>query len=334
MPTGFRQAAEQVLRSGNIMETRQLPLFDWLDGREHRLTSRSTLAEAIPSFQAYLRGEGKTQNTIISFASDMRVLCEFIGDDFPLGRITTARLNEYLHWLEHGRGISCSRKSYARRVTTLKVFFKWLKEDRVRRDDPAQALLQRSGPAPLQTILSEAEIGRLLAYTAGLRVAEKPDPRPDVLLRLLLDTGIKKSETVQLRVEDVERRNEHTPMLNIRHKTRQNIFQERRIPLDPAWPEALDEYLAQYQPAEGRVFDCTARNLEYVLSDTAKAAGVESRVSFDALRWTCAVRDYRRGMNMETLREKMGLSRISWRETGQKIARLAAGELAEAEPDD
>ena len=49
-----------------------------------------------------------------------------------------------------------------------------------------------------------------------------------------------------------------------------------------------------------------------------------SRVSFEMLRWMCAVRDYQRGMDLETLREKMGLSRISWRETSDKIFRLAA----------
>lgn len=312
------------------MGTRQLPLFESANGREHRLTGHSALMDAVPPFQAYLRSEGKTQNTLISFTSDVRVLSEFFGPDMPLGKISTVRLNEFLHWLEHGRGVPCSRKSYARRVTTLKVFFKWLQEDQVRRDNPAEPILQRSGPAPLQTILTEAEIEQLLDYTEGLCFAEKPDSRPYVLFKLLLDTGIKKSETVQLTPEDIERTNPNHPLLTIRHKNRQNVFQERRIPLDPEWPDALDRYLREHKPKGGRIFDCTARNLEYVLTDAAKAAGVESRVSFEILRWTCAVRDYRNGIGLETLREKMGLSKISWRETSQKIMKLAAGELMEA----
>ncbi|GIK63212.1 MAG: hypothetical protein BroJett018_10060 [Chloroflexota bacterium] len=311
------------------MGARQLPLFESADGREHRLTGRSTLAEAVVPFQAYLRGEGKTQNTLISFTSDMRVLTEFFGPDMALGKISTARLNEFLHWLEHGRGIPCSRKSYARRVTTLKVFFKWLQEDQVRRDNPAEPILQRSGPAPLQAILTEAEIEQMLTYCESLAHAEKPDSRPYVLFKLLLDTGIKKSETVQMTVNDIERTNPRQPMLVIGHKNRQNIFQERRIPLDPTWPAMLERYLTEHKPKGGRIFDCTARNLEYVLTDTAKAAGIASRMSFETLRWTCAVRDYRAGMGLETLREKMGLSKISWRETSQKIMRLAAGETME-----
>ncbi len=84
----------------------------------------------------------------------------------------------------------------------------------------------------------------------------------------------------------------------------------------------LDEYLEQYQPPD-TIFDCTARNLEYILHDVATAAGIEGKVSFEILRWTSAVRDYRRGVDLDELREKMGLSRISWRETSDKIIRLA-----------
>ena len=36
------------------------------------------------------------------------------------------------------------------------------------------------------------------------------------------------------------------------------------------------------------------------------------------------VRDYQQGIESDVIREKMGLSRISWRETGDKVARLAA----------
>ena len=47
-------------------------------------------------------------------------------------------------------------------------------------------------------------------------------------------------------------------------------------------------------------------------------------VSFEGLRWTAAVRDYRTGMPAERLRLKMGLSEISWRETLERIRLLAA----------
>lgn len=306
-----------------MREIRQLPLFESLDGREHRLTDLSPLREALVPFQAYLRREGKTDNTIINFSSDFRLMTEFLTDSIPLGRITTENLNQFLRWLEFGRGVPCSRKSYARRVTTLKVFFKWLKEDRVRRDDPALPILQRSGSAPLQHIIKPDEIEHLLNYAYTLRTAEKPDARPEMLIRLLLDTAIKKSEAMRLTPADIDRSNPYKPVLIVRRQGQKDLYKARLIDLQPDWLEVFDDYLCQYVPPN-TLFTCTARNLEYVLTDTAKAAGIESRISFEILRWTSAVMSYRTGIDLETLREKMGLSKISWRETSDKIIKLAA----------
>lgn len=303
------------------MPGRQLPLFS--SDIEHALTRRSTLADAIGPFQEHLRHKGRSQHTIDAFSSDLRLTVEFFGGEMVLNDFTTPKLERFMEWIEFGRGVPCSRKSYARRVTTLKVFFAFLRSEKVLPDNPAIALLQRSGAAPLQPVLTESEIVRLLAQTHALRAAEEPDARPDMLLRLLLDTGIKKGECMALTPEHIDRRDPHAPVLVVKHKRRSDVYKERKIALDPAWLDVLDEYLTQKQPS-GTIFDCTARNLEYVLADVADAAGVMTRVSFETLRWTCGVRDYEQGMDLDALREKFGLSRISWRETSDKIQRLAA----------
>ena len=43
----------------------------------------------------------------------------------------------------------------------------------------------------------------------------------------------------------------------------------------------------------------------------------------EILRMTAAVRDYRAGMAPDALRQKLGLSTITWADTGDKIRRLA-----------
>ncbi len=61
--------------------------------------------------------------------------------------------------------------------------------------------------------MTDDEIERLLAHTAALRLGEKPDARPDLLLRLLLDTAIKKSECMQLTPEHILRDDPAQPIL-------------------------------------------------------------------------------------------------------------------------
>jgi integrase/recombinase XerD len=84
----------------------------------------------------------------------------------------------------------------------------------------------------------------------------------------------------------------------------------------------LNQYLEQYKP-EHYLFECTPRNLEYILDEVGQKAGITRlQVGFEALRWTCAVRDFRMGTPEERLRQKLGLSKISWRETREKIFQL------------
>ena len=81
--------------------------------------------------------------------------------------------------------------------------------------------------------------------------------------------------------------------------------------------------MQQYKPKE-HLFECTPRNLEYVLEEVGERAGIRRmQVGFETLRWTCAVRDFRLGMPEDRLRQKMGLSKISWRETREKIYALS-----------
>ena len=264
-----------------MTNAQQLPLFNAV--QPQGLSRRTLLRDAITPFQDYLRGEGKSLNTIKGFKSDMGLLCQYFDTDMPIGEFTTRDLNHFLDWLENGRGQPCSRKSYARRVTTLKVFFKWLKESKIRVDNPAKAVLQRSGAAPLQPVLSRDEIYTLLEHTQSLRFEKKSDHRPDLLVRLILDTGIKKSECMNLTLADIDRGKPDAPILNVRYKSRQNIYKERRIPLDPDWLEVLDDYVEQYdvkRKHEGVIFACTARNLEYVLRDVALGAGCREQSVF------------------------------------------------------
>ncbi len=303
-----------------MTELRQIPLFQNQPATQADLNTLSELRYTIPLFQQHLLKEGKSQHTINAFTADLQLLAENTGGETPIGEYTTNKLNDFLEWLEHGRGVPCSRKTYARRVTTLKVYFKWLQSIHAIPHDPAKAVLQRSGPAPLAYALSREEISAALVAARGMQKGEETDTRPEMLFSLILNTGIKKGEAVALKPGDIDRSDREKPVLTIKHKVR-NIYKERRIDLDPDWVRLFDEYMVQYAPKEA-IFNCTARNLEYILSDIGDIAGIPAKISFEMLRWSSAVRDVREGHDEEFVREKLGLSTISWQETRSKISRL------------
>ncbi|MGB5057385.1 MAG: hypothetical protein WBO48_01775, partial [Candidatus Promineifilaceae bacterium] len=72
------------------------------------------------------------------------------------------------------------------------------------------------------------------------------------------------------------------------------------------------------------IFTCTPRNLEYILRDVGDEAGLErGLLSFENLRWCAALRDWRNKEEADDIRQKLGLSKITWRDTKAKLEKLA-----------
>jgi integrase/recombinase XerD len=114
------------------------------------------------------------------------------------------------------------------------------------------------------------------------------------------------------------------PSLLVRYDDPRWRQKQRRVPFGPEVGTALADYRARHRPA-GRLFDCTARNLEYVLAGLVAAAGLPERTSFETLRWTSALRAYRAGVEPDLLRARLGLSPVTWADTERKLALLSDG---------
>ncbi|MEZ4860795.1 MAG: site-specific integrase [Caldilineaceae bacterium] len=291
------------------------------------LRADSTLAAAVGAFDDYMVRKGFSENTIKAFRNDLKIVQDFLGGETKLHQVTTEHLHDFLEWLQYGRGKPCSAKSLARRITTIKVFFGWLHGIGVIGTDPADPIAQQPARTPLPTILSNAEVNQLLRVAQDyLWNRHKADARPFLLVSLLLQTGMKKAECARLLISDVSVANPKTPELTIRYPEERHAHKNRHLALIPDIVPVLEQYLAEYKP-ETFLFECTPRNLEYVLDEVGQKAGIRhTQVGFETLRWTSAVRDFRTGMPEERLRQKMGLSKISWRETREKILKLTGQE--------
>ena len=290
------------------------------------LTASSPLTSAMERFERHMVQEGYAENTVKSFLGDLRILNRYLQGDPPLEEISAKKLHDFMHWLQHERGKPCSPKSYARRLTTLKVFFGWLAELGVLQSDPAAPLAHKPVQTPLPRILYDDQVEAVLAVThqmmAGEPPHDKPDARPQLLVSLLLHTGIKKQECMGLRLSHIDTSDPAGPVIHVRYDQAGKEYKERRLRLPAAWARTLRAYLREYEPKE-YLFPCTARNLEYVLANVATLAGLPEGLSFEMLRWTCAVRDYQARMEPDRLRRKLGLSQMSWQETEPRIVRLA-----------
>jgi integrase/recombinase XerD len=324
-------------------DSEQLPLFDDESPRSNKsararltegeLTPQTPLSLALEVYIEALQYSGKSYHTVRAFRSDLGLLATWAKDDRPIGQFGTHDLNLFLHWMLNERDKPCSPKTYARRVTTLKHFFGYLHEIEANPRDPSNALIQRTVNSPLPEVLEEKEVEQGLDAAEAMRYAQKPDARPYFLLKLLLETGMKKGECVALFPQDLDEK-AMPPKIWVRYANPRMRYKERRIEVTPELISAYNDYMIQRRP-RAEIFDCTPRNLEYVLRDISIASGLEpTRLSFETIRWTCALADYKDGMEPDKLRQKLGVSRVTWAKTREKLAQLSGDDRDGDDKDD
>ena len=292
------------------------------DNKLTSITQNTSLVSAIHSWEGFLADKGRSPNTIKAFLSDVRLLTTFLPEDITLGKVTTKDLNRYFEWMEKERDVPCSPKTLARRITATKSLFRWLHQYGVLVVDPAEKVAQRSAISPIPTVLTPKEVDDVLLAADRFRRAEKPDARSYALVYLLLTTGIKKSETLGINLEHLELDAPTGPQVFIKYASPANRYKERKLTLPEDWVPAFEEYRAQYQPEE-KLFPWSQRRLEYLLEDIGVEAGLTKHLSFDMCRWTCALTDFHAGMEPDQIRQKLGVSKIQWRELFNKLKQLA-----------
>jgi site-specific recombinase XerD len=286
------------------------------------ITAQTALKPAITGWEMYLDDQGRSPHTIKAFMGDLRLLVSFLPPDRFIGSITTTDLNNFLDWMQNDRGIPCSPKTLARRITSIKSFFRWLHSNGVILVDPAEKVVQKSVISPLPTVLTPSEVEAIVEIADRFRHGENPDTRHYTLVTLLLATGIKKGECLNLSPNHVELDAPNGPILFIRYANPQYRYKERKILLPEDWIEAFQEYQTRYTLSD-RLFPWSPRRLEYLLEDLSDGAGLEKHLSFDMCRWTCALTDWNAGIEHQKIRQKLGISKVQWREVKMKLRRLS-----------
>ena len=285
------------------------------------ITANTAVTPSVLAYEIYLNDQGRSPYTVKAFMSDLRLMASYFAPDRAVGGITTADLNNYFEWMQNERGVPCSPKTLARRITTTKSFFRWLQKNGVLMLDPAEKVLQRSVMSPLPNVLTDDEIQAILLSADRYRRKTKPDARPYALLYLLLSTGIKKSECLGIHLNHIDLQAPEGPTLFIRYGTA-NRYKERKLALSDDWLSAYEEYTSQYSPVE-QLFPWSPRRLEYLLEDIGTAAGLTKHLSFDMCRWTYALSEFKRGEDPNTIRQNLGVSKIQWRELNLKLKKLS-----------
>ncbi len=264
----------------------------------------TTLRAAIEEYKQYLAAMNRSKHTRESFALDLRLLLEHLGNA-PLQNIGERELRSFISWVSVQRGNSAT--SVRRKVATLKSFFAYLHRERAIAMDPAATLIYPEIYPALPEFLEDQQVEDLLA-------AAEEHQFWNALVMLMLATGLKRDEVVALGRSDVVLApTGGESYLVVRETEQAKRLRSRRLDLDGELVDVLAGYLAA-QPVRERFFDVSARGVNFIVETCGRRAHIAAKANKltpQILRSTFAVRAMRAMITAEDAQRMAGVSEIT-----------------------
>lgn len=278
----------------------------------------TTLPVLLDLFIATKQSEGKSRNTTLWYRKRLTTFIRSIGDDPKLPDLTLANARAFVAQLQEREtcynghpfrpvregGLSAfTIHSYVRAI---KAFSTWLHEEGFTPADVTRKLKRPSLPKPMIEILSDEEIERLV---------NSLNPKTFLGLRLLticllfLDTGIRASELLGLKLDDINWEIDTIRVWGKGNKQREVAFdaQTKKYLLryinafrpEPANPHTKEVFLSVQGTA------LTYNALAHLLKHVGENVGI-ARLHAHLFRHTFAVKYLMNGGDVMTLKLILG----------------------------
>ncbi len=266
-------------------------------------------------FQEYLTVElGLAKNTQLAYMRDLRLLMKSLQlkADEELLQVSRQQLIAYLVRLkQEGRASS----TVARKLASIKAFYRFLTAERYIRRNPAEVLEAASRGLHLPKVLSVQEVERLLDEP---NLGTLDGYRDKTMLELLYATGMRVSELVNVPVKNVDMKMQYVIVMGKGSK-------ERMLPLGRTALHYLEHYLSVVRPqllhgkpdAAVELFvtgwggPMTRERFYEIIVAYGKSAGISKRVTPHMLRHSFATHLLNNGTDLRIVQELLGHADIS-----------------------
>lgn len=266
-------------------------------------------------FQEYLTVElGLAKNTQMAYMRDLRLLMKSLQlkADEELLQVSRQQLIAYLVRLkQEGRAAS----TVARKLASIKAFYRFLTAERYIRRNPAEVLEAASRGLHLPKVLSVQEVERLLDEP---NLGTLDGYRDKTMLELLYATGMRVSELVNVPMKNVDMKMQYVIVMGKGSK-------ERMLPLGRTALHYLEHYLSVVRPqllhgkldAAVELFvtgwggPMTRERFYEIIVAYGKSAGISKRVTPHMLRHSFATHLLNNGTDLRIVQELLGHADIS-----------------------
>lgn len=264
-------------------------------------------------FLSYLSVErGLSRNTVAAYRTDISHCMTFL-EGRGITDINGVRKQDIAGYLLHLKESGIGSNSISRALVAIKMFYRFLVQERFVKDDVAGVLESPRLVRPLPDALSVSDVDRLLAA---------PDTRDwmgirdRAALELMYATGMRVSEMVELRTDGLN--------LDLGYiKCRGKGDKERIVPIGKSAKDAVSKYIERVRPGllKGKTDQhlfisrigrkVSRQSFWKIIKRYMRQAGVKHDVTPHTLRHSFATHLLERGADLRIVQEMLGHADIS-----------------------
>ena len=276
----------------------------------------STLKNHIAEFQRWLEVEkGYSGHTVSGYLADLQEFLKHIGEDEKVWAVSSIHIRSFVVGL-HGKN---SSSSVARKLSTLRTFFKYLKREKIVEADPVAPI---TGPKIGNKIPSFLTVDEVFLLLEEPGQKDRFMLRDKAILEFLYSTGIRVAELVSRNISDLDFAAE---VVSVRGKGNK----ERLVPIGrhagaavKAWLEQRDQLMRERAKRgrqvekealflNGRGSRLTVRSVERLVKAYSQRCGIHQTVTPHALRHSFATHLLEMGADLRSVQELLGHSSLS-----------------------
>ena len=263
----------------------------------------------INEYLKYLKiDKGYSDNTIYSYKHDLNKFLKYFGN-ININLINEDKLKKYVKYLNE---INLNTKSISRNISCIKSFYKFLIINKYIDNNVSDSIYIPKVRKKLPNTLTIDEIEMIL----DIKLTDNFSYRNKAILELMYATGLRVSEVVNLKLQDIDLNEDIIRIFGKGSK-------ERIVPIGDYAKDYVEEYLYKYRTSMLKQEKCeslfinnhgkkmTRQAVFKIIKKQAFLKGIKKDITPHLIRHSFATHMLKYGADLRTIQELLGHSDIS-----------------------
>ena len=276
----------------------------------------------------YLKVErGLSENTINSYGIDLKLFLEYLREN-EIPSFNQVNKEVIVNYMQSEKNNNKANSSILRSVSSLRKFFQYLAQEKIIEKDPMLLIDTPKKKQHLPQVLTKEEVEKLLRSPNTGQVLGLRDR---AMLELMYATGLRISEIINLKLEDLHLTMGTLQTLGKGHKERIVPVGDEAIKwvnryLEEARPKLLKQKRSNYLFLNFHGNNLTRQGVWKNLKAEVRKAGIQKNITPHTLRHSFATHILENGADLRIVQELLGHADIS---TTQIYTHLSNKQLAD-----